>query len=341
MVKAICVVSGEEVKGTISFIQEEGKPLVVEGEIKGLKEGKHGFHIHQFGDLTNGCTSSGGHFNPFGNTHGAPTDKVRHVGDFGNISANKDGVAAFKFEDSVATLFGEHTVVGRTIVVHADEDDLGKGGFEDSLKTGHAGARVACGIIGLAQSTSIFGDSVHLFGRKSDCSVPDTAVLEVPFCRKWSGNNYHSNTCSSTFQQFICKDSNCKDCKQVQRDPSCRRATKIDQRFFNHNKTKSDLATYVQIKCGGEYNGALFDNFRGTGCSGSDKYQSILFTNVCTDYSGNSVKYICKDEDVHMEIYQTGNCGGSPAMTVPMYKRGICRSTQVLLKCGKLNIPKG
>ena len=42
MVKAICVVTGESVKGTITFVQEEGKPLVVEGEIQGLKEGKHG-----------------------------------------------------------------------------------------------------------------------------------------------------------------------------------------------------------------------------------------------------------------------------------------------------------
>jgi superoxide dismutase, Cu-Zn family len=101
--------------------------------------------------LTNGCTSSGGHFNPFGLNHGSPKEKERHVGDFGNIVAEKNGVASFKFEDSLATLFGENTILGRTVVVHADEDDLGKGGFEDSLKTGHAGARVACGIIGIAQ----------------------------------------------------------------------------------------------------------------------------------------------------------------------------------------------
>ena len=39
-------------------------------------------------------------------------------------------------------LSGATSIIGRAIVVHADEDDLGKGGKEDSKTTGHAGARV-------------------------------------------------------------------------------------------------------------------------------------------------------------------------------------------------------
>ena len=36
------------------------------------------------------------------------------------------------------------------IVIHADEDDLGKGGDEEN-KTGNAGDRVGCGVIRLAE----------------------------------------------------------------------------------------------------------------------------------------------------------------------------------------------
>ena len=40
-------------------------------------------------------------------------------------------------------------IIGRSIVVHRDEDDLGKGGFEDSLETGHSGPRLDCAVIGI------------------------------------------------------------------------------------------------------------------------------------------------------------------------------------------------
>lgn len=41
--------------------------------------------------------------------------------------------------------------MGRSVVVHADPDDLGRGGFNDSKTTGHAGARLSCGVIGFAK----------------------------------------------------------------------------------------------------------------------------------------------------------------------------------------------
>lgn len=152
-VKAVCVLNGETVKGTVNFEQSEaGAPVVVSGELSGLAKGLHGFHVHEFGDNTNGCTSAGPHFNPLGKEHGAPVDDNRHVGDLGNVEAGPDGVAKVKISDKLISLTGPNSIIGRTVVVHADPDDLGKGGHELSKTTGNAGGRLACGVIGLAKA---------------------------------------------------------------------------------------------------------------------------------------------------------------------------------------------
>ncbi|CAG9856849.1 unnamed protein product [Phyllotreta striolata] len=149
--KAVCVLKGE-VNGTVFFEQNDANSAVkVTGEITGLSKGLHGFHVHEFGDNTNGCISAGAHFNPLGKEHGAPTASVRHVGDLGNVEAGQDGVARVNIQDSQISLEGPNSIVGRTVVVHADPDDLGLGGHELSKTTGNAGGRLACGVIGLAK----------------------------------------------------------------------------------------------------------------------------------------------------------------------------------------------
>ncbi|XP_074363648.1 superoxide dismutase [Cu-Zn], chloroplastic-like [Apium graveolens] len=82
--------------------------------------------VFQFGDTTNGCMSTGPYFNPEGFTHGAPEDEVRHAGDLGNIIANADGVAEATIVDTYVELSGPNAVIGRALVVHELEDDLGK-----------------------------------------------------------------------------------------------------------------------------------------------------------------------------------------------------------------------
>jgi len=154
MSEAVCVLKGDcGVRGTVNFTQEGGTCTVV-GELTGLTPGLHGFHVHQFGDNTNGCTSAGPHFNPDKCSHGAPEDPQgsRHVGDLGNVKADECGVAKVCIKDSMITLVGENSIIGRTMVIHADQDDLGKGGHELSATTGNAGARSACGVIGIAKS---------------------------------------------------------------------------------------------------------------------------------------------------------------------------------------------
>ncbi len=137
----------DEVKGSILLMQAPGTPTLIKGTITGLKPGLHGFHIHEFGDMSDGCKSMGGHYNPDNVNHGDLMEG--HVGDLGNIQADESGKADFSIKATRVDLIGDRSVVGRGIVVHSDEDDLGKGGDEESLKTGNAGDRLACGVITL------------------------------------------------------------------------------------------------------------------------------------------------------------------------------------------------
>jgi Cu-Zn family superoxide dismutase len=145
---AVAVLSpteGHEVYGIITFTQDTNG-VRVSADIHGLTPGKHGFHIHQYGDCSApDGTSAGGHFSPMGMKHGAPTDAERHEGDLGNITADSAGVAAYDWVDSRLSFTGPYSIIGRGVIVHADEDDL------TSQPTGAAGGRVACGVIGVAK----------------------------------------------------------------------------------------------------------------------------------------------------------------------------------------------
>jgi len=154
MVKAVCVLRGDSaISGTVTLTQEaENSPTKIHAQISGLPPNTHhGFHVHEFGDNTNGCTSAGSHYNPHGQVHGAPEDAVRHVGDLGNVTTDASGNVDTVIEDEWVSLIGPLSVIGRTMVVHDGMDDLGKGGHELSLTTGNAGGRLACGVIGIAK----------------------------------------------------------------------------------------------------------------------------------------------------------------------------------------------
>jgi len=153
MVKAVAVVRGDSnVKGTVTFEQEnESSQTTISWNLTGNDaNAERGMHVHAFGDNTNGCTSAGPHFNPHGKDHGAPEDETRHVGDLGNFKTDGQGNAQGSVTDKLIKLIGSESVIGRTIVVHGGTDDLGKSDHPESKKTGNAGPRPACGVIGIS-----------------------------------------------------------------------------------------------------------------------------------------------------------------------------------------------
>jgi len=134
--------SKSEVSGSVTFTEKDGK-VEVAIDLKGLKPGDHGFHIHEKGDCSAvDATSAGGHFNPDQKKHGAPDAPEHHAGDFGNLTAGDDGTVKTTVTVDFITLGDEpNSAVGKGVIVHEKKDDL------KTQPTGDAGGRVACGVV--------------------------------------------------------------------------------------------------------------------------------------------------------------------------------------------------
>ena len=146
--KAVATLSptqGNTVSGVVTFTKTDGGVKIV-ADVAGLTPGQHGFHIHEFGDCSaTDAASAGGHFNPTHRQHGGPDAEMRHAGDFGNLDADASGKAHYERVDRVIALDGPESIIGHAVIVHAKADDL------KSQPSGNAGARVACGVIGVAK----------------------------------------------------------------------------------------------------------------------------------------------------------------------------------------------
>lgn len=192
MMKAICYfdpkLSPQRIHGTISFFQDTpNSPVTMHIDLKNFKKNKiHAIHIHEYGNVSKGCHSTGKHFNPDNFVHGL-YHKDHHAGDImSNIKTDpKNGTVRVKYVDHRISLFpGTHCILGRSIVIHEYPDDLGNSHLYDtwtfqelknfakqrgymktkkkwthiellshvqqqSLQTGNAGGRMTCAIIGI------------------------------------------------------------------------------------------------------------------------------------------------------------------------------------------------
>jgi Cu-Zn family superoxide dismutase len=125
--KAIAVLhptEGNKVSGTVRFT-EVADGVQVQAEITGLSPGKHGFHVHEFGDCSGAdLASAGAHFNPTNKPHAGPDSVERHAGDMGNVEADASGAAKLDYVDHDISLNDQRSVIGRSVLVHAKADDL-------------------------------------------------------------------------------------------------------------------------------------------------------------------------------------------------------------------------
>jgi Cu-Zn family superoxide dismutase len=137
--------TGQHCHGVVHFTQD-GDSVKVVADLEGLEpDHKHAFHIHQYGDCSAADgMSAGGHYNPEGHQHGLPDSENRHAGDLGNVQADSEGKAHYEIAVSNISVQGQkNPIIGRAVIVHAKPDDGGQ-------PVGNAGARIACGVIGVA-----------------------------------------------------------------------------------------------------------------------------------------------------------------------------------------------
>ena len=160
-----------KIKGYVKFHQcKKDEPTLVKFKIQGLKPNNiNACHIHQYGDILEGCKSLGPHWNPDNSKHGYTNLSIglyknkklkklntkSHAGDLlNNINADSDGKFYYKYLDYRLKLFGDvsESIIGRSVVIHNGIDDLGLGNNKESLETGNAGERIDCAIIGHSKS---------------------------------------------------------------------------------------------------------------------------------------------------------------------------------------------
>ncbi|MBA3237632.1 MAG: superoxide dismutase family protein [Parachlamydiaceae bacterium] len=132
---------GNRAHGSVTFITvEDGVKIIA--DVEGLSPGKHGFHIHEYGDCSaHDGSSTGGYYNPLGAPHGGPDHINRRLGDLGNIVADESGKGHYERVDNLISLSGPHSIVGRSVVVNDVPDDF------TSQSTGNVGKFLTCGVI--------------------------------------------------------------------------------------------------------------------------------------------------------------------------------------------------
>lgn len=111
--------------GTVTMTRVDADNCDIEYKFQNLSPGRHGFHIHEKADFSDGCMTAGPHYNPLGKMHGDKYAEERHVGNLGNFFiANEAGKSSGNMSDHLVKLYGPTSVLGQAIIMHGDFVDV-------------------------------------------------------------------------------------------------------------------------------------------------------------------------------------------------------------------------
>lgn len=144
---AVSEISGQSgILGVVRFTQAGEGSCIVDGVIDGLKQGTtHRLRIHELGDLSNGCESTGEVFDP--QPTQADGKSPKRYGSLGEIDVDENGRSVFRRTNDTVKVW---EIIGRSLVVCSEASNRAHKGDDDSC------LRLACGIIarasGIAQN---------------------------------------------------------------------------------------------------------------------------------------------------------------------------------------------
>ncbi|RXG70506.1 Superoxide dismutase [Cu-Zn] [Armadillidium vulgare] len=140
---AKAVLNSKTVYGLVTLRQDRPPtgPTFIAGVVKGLTPGEHGIKIYEYGDIEADCLAVGNVYNPY-NVEPSSMPAKREIGELGIITADETGTAKFGISDSIVSLVGPRSVIGRAIVITSSS---GKNESETVIE------RRGCGVIGYAR----------------------------------------------------------------------------------------------------------------------------------------------------------------------------------------------
>jgi Cu-Zn family superoxide dismutase len=168
-----------ETVGNATLTRNADGSVRLQVQVRGLPQGQHGIHFHQFGACAPTFGAAGEHYNPMGTMHGLENPSGPHAGDLPNLTVNADGTGALDTTTKLVTLAPGPTTVfdadGTALIIHAFTDD------QKTDPSGNSGSRIACAVIQPAAQAAAPANQPAPQPAAQPAQLPNTGSGDTPW----------------------------------------------------------------------------------------------------------------------------------------------------------------